>query len=115
MKEGIIMKKITLIGIALIICIMIAGCSDQFNIVGMWKDVDGTVRTFDSTGACQNIAKIDIGGPTPTYSISEKPNSDGYYLLEVQQGGYNQTVFYVKVLSNDSIQIFENTSQASPL
>lgn len=94
---------------------MVTGCASNFDIAGMWMDTDGTIRSFDSTGACQNIALIDIGGPSPTYSISEKKNADGYYLLEVQQSGYNQTEFYVKVSSNDSIQIFENATDSDPL
>jgi hypothetical protein len=88
---------------------VLAGCSSaKFNIVGMWKDADGTTRTFSTNGTCQNVAKIDIGGPSPTYSISEKADSTGYYSLFVSQSGYNQTTFYVKVISNDSIKIYES-------
>lgn len=110
------MKYKSLIGLLLIVCIVLAGCSSsRFDIVGMWKDDGGTTRTFSSDGTCQNVAKIDIGGPSPTYSISEKADSNGYYSLFVSQSGYNQTTFYVKVISNDSIKIYESSSASKPL
>lgn len=89
--------------------------SDKFDIVGMWKDTNGTIRTFSSDGTCLNVAKIDIGGSSPTYTLSEKKDSDNYYLLSVQQGGYNQTTFYVKVISDDKIEIYESESVTTPL
>ena len=109
------MKRISVIGFVLMICIVLASCSSQFDIVGMWKDVDGTTRTFSSNGTCQNVAKIDIGGSLPTYTLSEKQDSNGYYLLYVQQGGYNQTTFYVKSDSKDSIKVYESSGATKPL
>jgi hypothetical protein len=87
----------------------------QLDIVGMWKDKDGTTRIFSSDGTCQNVAKIDIGGPPPVYTISEKPDNNGYYILFVSQSGYNQTNFYVKVISGDEIEIYENPGAAEAL
>jgi hypothetical protein len=81
----------------------------------MWKDGDGTTRIFTSDGTCQNVAKIDIGGSLPTYSLSEKKGDDGNYSLFVSQGGYNQTTFYVKVISNDSIEIYDSSPGLNPL
>lgn len=110
------MKHRSLIGLLLFVCIMLAGCSSaQFDIIGMWKDADGSTRIFSSNGTCQNVAKIDIGGSNPTYTISGKANSNGFYSLYVEQGGYNQTTFYVKVVNNDKIQIYENPSATKPL
>ena len=86
-----------------------------FNIVGMWKDDGGTIRSFSDNGSCQNVAKIDIGGPSPVYSISEKLDSNGYYLLQVSQSGYNETTFYVKVTNNDENQIFESADTTKAL
>ena len=83
------------------------------DIVGMWNDKDGTIRIFSPDGTCQNIAKIDIGGPPPVYTISDKPNKNGYYILFVSQSGYNQTTFYVKVISSDEIEIYENPGAAA--
>ena len=87
----------------------------NFDIVGMWQDKDGTTRIFSSDGTCQNIAKIDIGGPAPVYTLSKKVNNNGYYLLYVSQSGYNGTTFYMKVISNDEIQIYENQSATEAL
>jgi len=87
----------------------------KLDIVGMWRDVDGTIRIFSENGTCKNVAGIDIGGSAPTYTLSEKKDSNGYYLLNVEQGGYNQTTFYVKADSNDSIKIYESSSATKPL
>lgn len=108
------MKKLTLI-LPLIFCLILAGCASSFNIVGMWVDTDGTTRTFSSNGMCLNVATIDIGGSYPTYTISEEPGSNGYYLLYVQQGGYNQTTFYVEVVNNDSIKIYDSLNSSVPI
>jgi hypothetical protein len=89
--------------------------SNEFDIAGMWKDEDGTTRIFSSDGTCQNVVKIDIGGPSPVYTISEKKDNNGYYLLFVSQSGYNQTTFYVKIISSDEIQIYENPSAKEAL
>lgn len=108
--------KVSIALLLLLVCILVVGCSSaRFNIVGMWKDDGGTIRTFSANGTCKNIAIIDIGGPAPVYSISEKAESNGYYLLNVSQGGYNETTFYVKVTNNDEIQIYENASAAKAL
>jgi hypothetical protein len=93
----------------------VAEVSVQLDIVGMWKDKDGTTRIFSSDGTCQNVAKIDIGGPPPVYTISEKPDNNGYYILFVSQSGYNQTNFYVKVISRDEIKIYENPNSTEAL
>jgi len=90
-----------------------AGVAAELDIVGMWNDKDGTTRIFSPDGTCQNIAKIDIGGPPPVYTISDKPNKNGYYILFVSQSGYNQTTFYVKVLSSDEIEIYEDPGAAA--
>jgi hypothetical protein len=87
----------------------------QLDIAGMWQDKDGTTRIFSSDGICQNVAKIDIGGPPPVYTISEKPDNNGYYLLFVSQSGYNQTTFYVKVINRDEIKIYENPNAVEAL
>ncbi|WP_075365031.1 hypothetical protein [Desulfosporosinus metallidurans] len=110
------MKHKVSIGLLLLVCILVVGCSSaRFNIVGMWKDDRGTIRSFSDNGSCKNVAKIDIGGPSPVYSISEKVDSNGYYLLQVSQSGYNETTFYVKVTNNDEIQIFENAGATKAL
>ena len=86
--------------------VFISGCSSSFNIVGMWKDVDGSTRIFNEDGTCKNIEPIDIGGPAAVYTMSSK-ESDGYYSLEVSQSGMNQMNLYVKVINNDHIEIYE--------
>ena len=108
------MKKLILV-VPLILCLVLASCASSFSIVGMWVDTDGTTRTFSSNGMCQNVATIDIGGPSPTYTISEKKGSNGYYLLYVQQGGYNQTTFYVNVINNDRIDIYDSPDASEPI
>lgn len=98
--------KKNLVAVILLLSIFLfTGCS-SFNIVGMWKDTDGTTRTFTENGTCQNIEKVDIGGPAAVYTISSK-ESDGYYSLEVSQSGMNQMNLYVKVIDNDHIEIYE--------
>lgn len=114
------MKRRFSLGLLLLICIMIAGCSSsqpdvKFDIVGMWEDKDGTKRIFNENGTCQNVAKIDIGGPSPIYSISEKADDNGYFTLQVSQSGYNQTTFYVEVVSKDNIKIYEGQARGEPL
>lgn len=108
--------KVTIGLLVLLVSIFFVGCSSEsFSIVGMWKDDGGTIRIFSDNGTCKNIAKVDIGGPAPVYSISEKVDSNGYYLLDVSQGGYNETKFYVKVISNDEIQIYETVGATKAL
>lgn len=109
------MKSKAVVGVILALCIILTACSSSFSIVGMWKDADGTIRTFNSDGSCQNVAKIDIGGASPTYTLAAKPDTNGYYLLSVQQEGYNQTTFYVKLNGNDNIAIYGSESTSSPL
>lgn len=67
------MKSKSIIGLIVILCISLIGCSSaKFDIAGMWEDTDGTIRTFNSNGTCLDVAKIDIGGPSPTYALSEE-------------------------------------------
>ncbi len=104
--------KITCI---LLLIILLTACSEsKFDIVGMWQDADGTIRTFNYDSTCNAIALIDIGGPSPTYNLSEKVNSEGYYVLYVIQGGYNQTIFHVKVINENEILIFDNIGDETP-
>jgi hypothetical protein len=109
-----VIRSRAFLGLLIVMCVMFAGCSlGKLNIVGMWKNVDGTTCIFNSDGTCKNVAKIDIGGSLPIYNISEKPDDNGYYSLIVSQDGYNQTTFYVKVISNDSIEIYESLYHTS--
>lgn len=94
---------------------MLSGCSgSNFDIVGMWQDLDGTVKTFNPDQTCNSVALVDIGGPSPTYNFSKNKDSDGYYWLLVVQGGYNETKFYVKVIDADTVQIFDNPNDEEP-
>lgn len=112
------MGKTVVIGIVVVGAFLLmrqfGGWSNR-DLVGMWKDTDGTVRTFSQNGTCRNIAKIDIGGPAPTCELSEKQDASGYYQLYVQQGGYNQTNFYVKVVDQNDIKIYESHSAPTPM
>lgn len=99
----------------LIACIVLVGCSGRLDVVGMWKDADGTTRTFGSEGTCQNVALIDIGGPRPTYVLSEKPGANGRYSMYVEQGGYNGTTFYVESVGADQIKIYQSADAQAPL
>lgn len=86
-----------------------------FDIVGMWKDADGTVRTFYDNGTCKNIQRVDIGGPAATYMLSSKM-TDGYYQLYIEQSGMNQHTWFVKPLSADKMEIYdESRTPGSPL
>lgn len=109
------MKFKTIVGLLLIAAVLLVGCSTRLDVVGLWRDADGTTRTFNSNGTCQNIALVDIGGSAPTYKLSEKSGDNGRYSMYVQQGGYNGTTFYVEAVSNDEIKIYESADAAQPL
>jgi hypothetical protein len=110
-------KRLTvLVGLLLLACLVTAGCSaSPFSIAGMWKDADGTTRTFRADGTCMNVAPIDIGGPPPTYDMSEKAGANGRYSLVVAQGGLNEWTFSVKFVNNDEITIYESASAMQPM
>jgi len=110
------MKKfVTVMTITLLVLISLVGCgSGSFSIIGAWTDVDGTTRVFYDDGTCRNVSLIDIGGPSPTYILSEEEN-DGAYSMYVEQGGYNGMNLFVKVDNDDHILIYQNESDASPL
>lgn len=100
-------KKRIVVIIMLVEATLISGCRPPFSIVGMWKDTDETIRTFNENGICKNIEKGDIGGPAPVYDISSKED-DGYYFLSVSQSNMNHKILYVKVVNNDHIEISES-------
>ena len=95
--------------------LLVACGSNNFNINGMWSDIDGTTKVFNEDGTCLNVALIDIGGSSPTFSLSESKDSDENYSLYVEQSGYNGTTFYVEVISNDEINIYESSGDSEPL
>ena len=110
------MKLKAIVGLLLIACVVLIGCSTGGpDVVGVWQDVDGTTRAFSSEGTCQNIALVDIGGPRPTFVLSEKPSANGRYSLYVEQGGYNGTTFYVEAVSADEIKIYKSSDATQPL
>jgi hypothetical protein len=110
-EHGIRRSTTTAIVVLLLAGILVAaGCSQGVSIVGMWKDTDGTTRVFRDDGTCQNVAKIDIGGPPPVYTLSDKPDTSGRYLLDVSQGGYNETEFYVERVGADHIRVYEGSA-----
>lgn len=69
--------------------VVLIGCSTEPDVVGMWQDVDGTTRTLNSEGTCQIIPLLDIGGPRPTFALSEKPSANGRSSMYVEQGGHD--------------------------
>jgi hypothetical protein len=112
-KSGIIVL-ISLIAIVISV-VMYNFSVPQFEIIGMWRDATGTMRIFNPDGTCKNIAVVDIGGSSPTCTLSGKKDARGYYLLYVEQGGYNQTTFYVNVEDDDHIQIYADVPVPVPL
>lgn len=104
-----------IVGLLVIACVGLAGCSAKPDLVGMWQDADGTVRTFAEDGTCQNIAMIDIGGSRPTYVLSDSADGNGRYSMYVEQGGYNGTTFYVEAVSADEVNIYSESRSSEPL
>lgn len=53
-------------------------------VIELWEDTSDFEVAFDNLIKDQvKIAKIDIGGLAPVYSLSEKVDSNGYYLINV--------------------------------
>lgn len=99
--------------------LLLAGCSSQASIDGVWSASDGSIKTISSNGACTGMyynggQPLDIGGPMSCALSSGQ--TDGYYTLVVTQPP-NQASYQVEfngdtmTLLNGGVEIVVLTRQ----
>lgn len=94
--------------------ILVVGCSNSFSIDGMWESSSGEIYSFSDSSVSASLFGFS-GGPDGSYTLSEKPDDDGNYILYGSHITGGEVNYSVTVENNDQISLtLTNESTFAP-
>ena len=107
-------KKCLLAFSVLLTVILVVGCSNNFNIDGMWESSSGEIYSFSDGSVSASLFGFS-GRPYGSYNSSEKTDDDGNYILYGSHITGGEVSYSVTVDNNDQISLtLTNESTFAP-